>query len=123
MVAPLVQFDSIAPGTSVGASPGFTPGQGLDRGNPIFSDIQVSNGEGQDVVPLFGNQDVSVLNKAAGVFQNRLTFRYDEGTGRIVAKLIDPKSGEEVKQIPTQEALDAAFRFEKVRGMLFDRSL
>lgn len=122
MVAPVVQFDSIVPGSSAGASPGFEPTQGPDRGNPIFSDIQVLNGERQDVVPLFGNRDVSTLNKAAGVFQNRLTFQYDKGTGRIVAKLIDPESGKEVKQIPTQEALDAAFRFEKIRGILFDGS-
>jgi flagellar protein FlaG len=89
----------------------------------LISDIfPEPNPEGRIFTSPEKGEEIEFLNRAAGFFQNKLEFRYDEATGRIVARVIDRDSGEEVKQIPSQEALDAVFRLEKLKGVLFDET-
>ncbi len=98
-------------GTSSSGTPNSLPDifPEIDQGAKVFT--QSLEGE-----------NVTSLNEAARFFQNKLEFRYDNETGRIVTRVVDRNSGEEVKQIPSQDALDAAFRLEKLKGVLFDET-
>lgn len=51
-----------------------------------------------------------------------LDFRVDEVLNRPVVSVIDTKSGEVVRQLPSHEVVRAAHNIEIMRGILFDRS-
>ena len=51
-----------------------------------------------------------------------LDFRVDEVLNRPVVSVIDKKSGEVVRQLPSHEVVRAAHNIEIMRGILFDRS-
>ncbi len=46
-------------------------------------------------------------------------FQLSEDSGRTVIRLIDRDNGELIRQIPPEEALNAAQRLEEVKGRLF----
>ncbi len=46
-------------------------------------------------------------------------FQLSEDSGRTVIRLIDRENGELIRQIPPEEALNAAQRLEEVKGRLF----
>jgi flagellar protein FlaG len=46
-------------------------------------------------------------------------FELSEDSGRTVIRLIDRENGELIRQIPPEEALNAAQRLEEVKGRLF----
>ncbi|WP_323846722.1 flagellar protein FlaG [Microbulbifer magnicolonia] len=45
-------------------------------------------------------------------------FETSEDSGRVIIRLVDRESGELIRQIPPEEALNAAQRLEEVRGRL-----
>ena len=49
-----------------------------------------------------------------------LDFRVDEVLNRPVVSVIDAKSGEVVRQLPSHEVVRAAHNIEIMRGILFD---
>lgn len=51
-----------------------------------------------------------------------LDFRVDEVLNRPVVSVIDKKSGEVVRQLPSHEVVRAAHNIEIMRGILFDRN-
>lgn len=46
-------------------------------------------------------------------------FQLSEDSGRTIIRLIDRDNGELIRQIPPEEALNAAQRLEEVKGRLF----
>ena len=46
-------------------------------------------------------------------------FHLSEDSGRTVIRLIDRENGELIRQIPPEEALNAAQRLEEMKGRLF----
>ena len=46
-------------------------------------------------------------------------FQLSEDSGRTVIRLIDRENGELIRQIPPEEALNAAQRLEEMKGRLF----
>jgi len=50
-----------------------------------------------------------------------LKFRVDEVLNRPVVSVIDSKSGEVVRQLPSDEVVRAVHNIEIMRGILFDR--
>ncbi|MCX2780126.1 flagellar protein FlaG [Microbulbifer thermotolerans] len=58
-------------------------------------------------------QQVNEVLRSYGV-----EFESSEDTGRIIIRLVDRESGEVIRQIPPEEALNAAQRLEEVRGRL-----
>ena len=46
-------------------------------------------------------------------------FQLSEDSGRTIIRLIDRENGELIRQIPPEEALNAAQRLEEVKGRLF----
>ncbi|MBI5179468.1 MAG: flagellar protein FlaG [Nitrospinae bacterium] len=51
---------------------------------------------------------------------NRLSLAVDRDLNRVVIKYKDSKSGEVVRQIPTEAVLDMVKQIDKLKGMMFD---
>jgi flagellar protein FlaG len=52
-----------------------------------------------------------------------LRFRLDEATGRCIITVIDIESGEVVRQIPPEEAIEFLHQFGAQKGLFFSRHL
>lgn len=64
---------------------------------------------------------VKAVQRANGMLRNYgVHFETSEDSGRIIVRLVDRESGELIRQIPPEEALNAAQRLEEVRGMLLN---
>lgn len=51
--------------------------------------------------------------------QRSLNFSLEEGSGRVVVKVTDAGSGDVIRQIPSEEALQLAENLSEVRSLLF----
>lgn len=60
------------------------------------------------------------MDKFVGSFTHELKFRVDEDSGRNVVTVIDSKSGDTIRQIPTEELLDVIARLAEVSGGLIN---
>lgn len=60
------------------------------------------------------------MDKFVGSFTHELKFRVDEDSGRNVVTVIDSKSGDTIRQIPTEELLDVIARLAEASGGLID---
>ena len=63
--------------------------------------------------------DVAVesANEIGQMLKRTLNFSIDNGTDRIVVKIIDEESGEVVRQVPPQEMLRIAAHLKQLREM------
>jgi flagellar protein FlaG len=52
--------------------------------------------------------------------QRQLTFQVDENSGRTVVRVVDPGSGEVIRQFPSEELLQVAATLERSGFRLFD---
>ena len=52
-----------------------------------------------------------------------LLFRYDEELHRVVVKVIDPKTGETLREIPPESVLEALKSLKKPPGSLVDEEV
>ena len=59
-------------------------------------------------------ETVSYANKAMQNLNRSLHFSIDEGTERIVVKVVDDSTGETVRQIPPEEILRLAAHFKEM---------
>lgn len=53
--------------------------------------------------------------------QNILKFERDEGTQRVIVKVVDPETKETLRQYPPEEIMRMAESLEEVRGALVDK--
>lgn len=60
------------------------------------------------------------MEELAGSFNRGLKFSVDEDSGRQVVTVVDNRSGETIRQIPTEELLDIIARLAKAGGGLID---
>jgi flagellar protein FlaG len=51
--------------------------------------------------------------------QRSLNFSLEEGSGRVVVKVTDAGSGDVIRQIPSEEALQLAENLSELRSLLF----
>lgn len=63
---------------------------------------------------------VDELNDAMEQVGTSLTFSVDKDTGRTVVKVVDRKTGEIVRQIPSEEMVRLSQRIAQLMGVLFD---
>lgn len=49
---------------------------------------------------------------------NSLSFSVDDSTGKTIVKVTDAKTGEMIRQIPSEELLEIARSLDKLQGML-----
>lgn len=59
---------------------------------------------------------VTALEEVADTFERDLDVQYDVNSGMIVMKLIDSASGEEIRQIPPEEAIRMAQYRKQMRA-------
>lgn len=63
---------------------------------------------------------VDKLNYEMKKADNRLSLAVDRDLNRVIIKYKDSKSGEVVRQIPTEAVLDMVKQIDKLKGMMFD---
>jgi flagellar protein FlaG len=66
------------------------------------------------------DEKVAQLNDHMQNLHRNLQFKVDEDSGETVVKVIDSETDEIVRQIPSQEVLDARHAIDKVKGILLE---
>lgn len=76
--------------------------------------------EGKQTDILISLEDIKQLaeqgNKVLAEAQRNLQFKVDETTNQVVVSVIDQKSGEVIRQIPSDEVLALAKRLKELYG-------
>ena len=57
---------------------------------------------------------------AAAALNMNLKFSTDENTGKLVVSVVDPNSGQVLRQMPSEEALKVAEAIGRYQGVLVD---
>lgn len=65
-------------------------------------------------------QAVETLNKTSHIFNTNLRFSIHQATHEIMVKVIRADTGEVLREIPPEKALDALARMEQALGLLVD---
>lgn len=73
-----------------------------------------------EINPKFEIADTERLKSVLAQSNISLNFRRDEASGRIVIEMIDSKTGDAVRQIPSEVSLRLSELFSKVQGQLFE---
>lgn len=60
------------------------------------------------------------VNRYAAVQEVSLRLEQDEELGQFVVNVVDKDTGEAIRQIPSEHALELAKRIEESMGLLFD---
>ena len=65
---------------------------------------------------------VANINKSLQTLSQDVVFSVDQDSHRTIVKVIDQKTNEVLRQIPTPEALDIAKALDKVSGLLIKQT-
>ena len=76
-------------------------------------------GEAQNVSREQVESAVSTIQEFVQSVRRNVNFTLEDGSGRIVVKVTDASSGNIIRQIPSEEALQLAESLEEVRSLLF----
>ncbi|MDR2153382.1 MAG: flagellar protein FlaG [Helicobacteraceae bacterium] len=63
---------------------------------------------------------VSNLNESAHTLRMQLRFGYSEDIGGLYLSVLDAKSGDVIRQIPSEQAIKFIARMREVAGLLLD---
>ncbi|MDF9409140.1 flagellar protein FlaG [Pelotomaculum isophthalicicum JI] len=66
-------------------------------------------------------QAIDKLNKMSELFNFRLQFRVHKETGRIFCKVVNPDTGEVLREIPSEKILDMIGKIEEMAGLILDK--
>ncbi|SFZ77512.1 flagellar protein FlaG [Chitinimonas taiwanensis] len=64
-------------------------------------------------------ESVKKLNETIAVFNRSIQFSIDDDTSRNIVRIVDVNSKEVIRQIPSQEVIEIAQAFDKLKGLLF----
>jgi flagellar protein FlaG len=64
---------------------------------------------------------VSLLNEQMASTKRGLGFSFDESKSSAVIKVTDIKTGEVVRQIPTEDVLRMAHKIDDLKGILYNK--
>lgn len=62
---------------------------------------------------------VSTIQEFVQSVRRNVNFTLEDASGRVVVKVTDASSGDIIRQIPSEEALQLAESLEEVRSLLF----
>ena len=68
-------------------------------------------------------ENLEKLKTALAAHDISLQYSRDDETNRLVVKMVDEKTGEAVRQIPTEVSLKLAAEFIKLQGVFVDRQV
>ncbi len=94
----------------------------VESGSTSQADNQVaSNASSGDSESQRAEVDSAVASMQSFVqaIKRDLNFHIDDSSGRVVVQVLDGGSGDVVRQIPSEEALQLAARLEEARSLLF----
>jgi flagellar protein FlaG len=106
-------------------------GDGIKRSVPVVknsevqsvsSSAEISGAAAEADAPVAREQiekAVSTLQEFAQSVKRDLNFSVDDGSGQVVVKVTDSSSGDIIRQIPSEEALQLAENLSEVRSLLF----
>lgn len=80
---------------------------------------KTASGEAQEVTREQIESAVSTIQEFVQSVRRDVNFALDDGSGRVVVKVTDASSGDVIRQIPSEEALQLAESLEEVRSLLF----
>ncbi|MBD2837638.1 flagellar protein FlaG [Pseudomonas sp. JM0905a] len=83
-----------------------------------FETIELA-GSSEDKAETIGDT-VASLQEFAQSIQRDLSFRVDDSSGRIVVEVRDQSSGEVIRQIPSEEALQLLKHLEEARSLMLN---
>lgn len=68
------------------------------------------------------NQKISgkSVDKTLRMERTKISFKVDDDTNKVIVKVIDAETGEEVRQIPSEELVDIAKNVERYKGRILD---
>ncbi|WP_351188450.1 flagellar protein FlaG [Shewanella sp. TB4-MNA-CIBAN-0142] len=96
---------------------GEQPQQGMSRAGDLSRSVekvnQVAKVDSEEL-----KQAVNDIAASMNVMQKGLSFKIDEESGVQIVKVIDVKTGDLIRQIPNEEALDIAQKLNEVAGLL-----
>jgi len=64
---------------------------------------------------------VEKLNRAAELFEQRISFKMHDETKRLMVRIINDNTGEVIKEIPPEEMLDIEANISKMIGIILDK--
>ena len=67
-------------------------------------------------------QAVAAINRAAKALNNSVQLSLDSGSGRAVVRVIDSETGQLIRQIPSEEALELRRALDRIAGLLIHRT-
>ncbi|MFZ3182954.1 MAG: flagellar protein FlaG [Pseudomonas sp.] len=99
--------------------------QGVGRLSPVTAvtktAVPVANAEA--TAPSVSKEQlegaVATIQDFVQSVQRSLNFAVDESSGQVVVKVTDADSGDVIRQIPSEEALNLAENLTEVRSLLF----
>jgi flagellar protein FlaG len=65
---------------------------------------------------------VAALNRAATALNNNVQLSVDSDSGRTIVRVVDTETGQLIRQIPSEEALELRNALERIAGLLIDRT-
>lgn len=94
----------------------------VDRPSPPVPSASAAAPEASAVAPAPAQveQAVRSISKAIQPISRNLRFSIDEATGHTVVRVVDAETGNLIRQIPTQEALDIARVLDRMQGLLLN---
>jgi len=84
-----------------------------DQSRSVNKVNQTSKADAEDL-----QKAVNDIAKSMNVMQKGLAFNIDEESGVQVVKVIDVNTGDLIRQIPNEEALEIAKKLNEVAGLL-----
>jgi flagellar protein FlaG len=85
---------------------------------PVAAEAQVEELPPAEMAEL--EQAVESLNQALQDIKRELRFSVDDDTGRMIVKVINADTDEVVRQIPSEQLLNAVRHMEQQAGLLLD---
>ena len=65
---------------------------------------------------------VAAINRAAKALNNSVQLSIDAGSGRAVVRVIDSETGQLIRQIPSEEAIELRRALDRITGLLIHRT-
>lgn len=80
---------------------------------------QAVSGKAEEVSRDQVESAVSTIQEFVQSVRRNINFSLEDSSGRVVVKVTDANSGDVIRQIPSEEALQLAESLEEVRSLLF----
>jgi flagellar protein FlaG len=65
---------------------------------------------------------VAAINRAAKALNNSVQLSLDSGSGRAIVRVVDSETGQLIRQIPSEEALELRQALDRIAGLLIHRT-